>query len=411
MKKQIALVLAAVLLLTMFAGCSGKSDTVISATAFGTESVLALPLKAELNQGDFISYGGFQFETSKSLEKMSSLILENNENVVSETCVNAYGECRLFTRQEGGYTDSWCLYALDPANMSDWYIFCGAKREIETKDGTVDLLLPLHLISDHFVRDNMGNRLALDTQYACGLQDAEKSMEELFSSFYQFSGHYSVTQLDDGFSVLPAQGMPIELKFTFSNHDETDWFTITDVTERDPEPTEKVSVRWVPDDPGAEPFSKELIAEDALQLSALLIRQFYDTGAAIVDYPYLIDADGEIYNARVFWENNAWAGAAEHGGNTATFTTEDACEFAALMYINGLHALTEDVAVENLLPMAACMKATTEVNIRFEPSTSGAIMRTSVPDEPFAIVGRTGDWYQILMGNQQLVYMNADYLK
>ena len=409
MKRRIALVLAAVLLIGLLAGCSGKSDTVISATAFLTENVLALPLDADLNQGDFLSYGGFQFETSKSLEKMSTLIEQNNENVLSEACVNAYGESRLFTRQEGGYTDSWCLYALDPANMSDWYIFSGTHREIETKDGAIDLLLPLHLISDHFVRDNMGNRLSLDTQYTCGLNGAELSMEELFCNFYQNSGHYSITQYDDGFSVLPAQGTPIELKFTFSNHDETDWFTVADVTERDPEPTEKVSVRWVPDS-GEEPYSKELIAEDALQLSSLLIRQFYDAGAATVDYPYLIDADGEIYNARVFWENNAWAGAAEHGGNTATFTTEDACEFAALMYINGFHSPTEDVAAENLLPMAACMKATTEVNIRFEPSTSGSIMRTSVPDEPFAIIGKTGDWYQILMGTQ-LVYMNAAYLK
>ena len=62
MKKQIALLLAAVLLVSLFAGCSKKSDqTGIPAAAFYTGSVLTLPVKAELNEGDYVSYGGHQF--------------------------------------------------------------------------------------------------------------------------------------------------------------------------------------------------------------------------------------------------------------------------------------------------------------------------------------------------------------
>ena len=84
MKKQLALWLALVLLVSVLAGCSGKStDTGIPAAAFSTQSVLTLPLKAELNSGDYLTYGGHQFISKKSLSKMADLIVKNNENVTS----------------------------------------------------------------------------------------------------------------------------------------------------------------------------------------------------------------------------------------------------------------------------------------------------------------------------------------
>ncbi|MFR3448169.1 MAG: hypothetical protein ACLTUE_10230 [Oscillospiraceae bacterium] len=47
-------------------GCSKGSDTVIRAKAFSTGTTIELPLSAELNESDFVSYGGYQFTTKKS---------------------------------------------------------------------------------------------------------------------------------------------------------------------------------------------------------------------------------------------------------------------------------------------------------------------------------------------------------
>ena len=142
MKKQLALWLALVLLVSVLAGCSGKgSDTGIPAAAFSTQSVLTLPLKAELNSGDYLTYGGHQFISKKSLSKMADLIVKNNENVTSAEFKNAYGSCWLFSREVTGGVDSWCLYQQDPANIKNSYIFSGMHRELTTQDGAMELLL------------------------------------------------------------------------------------------------------------------------------------------------------------------------------------------------------------------------------------------------------------------------------
>ena len=167
MKKRIALLAALCLLVSLLAGCSaGGTDNGIPAAAFSSGNVLTLPVKATLNEGDYVSYGGYHFETKTKLAKMAKLITKNNENVTAANYDNAYGAAVLFTRDTGSGVESWCLYQQDPTHISNWYVFMGCHREVSMPDGILDMLLPLHLISDSYLRDNMGSRLALDTAYA-----------------------------------------------------------------------------------------------------------------------------------------------------------------------------------------------------------------------------------------------------
>ena len=80
---------------------------------------------------------------------MSKLVTKNNDGVTAESFTNSYGTCAVFTKaNESGGTDTWCLYAKDPQNTKNWYIFMGEHRELALESGTLDLLLPLHLITD-----------------------------------------------------------------------------------------------------------------------------------------------------------------------------------------------------------------------------------------------------------------------
>ena len=155
MKKMIALLLAAVLLVSVFAGCSKKkADSGIPAAAFYTGTVLRLPLKAELNEGDYVSYGGHQFTSSKKLAKMAELISKNNDTVTAAAYTNAHGACWLFSQQTTSGMEYWCLYQSDPGNTKNQYIFSGMHRILSLSGGDLDMLLPLHLISDSGIRDN-----------------------------------------------------------------------------------------------------------------------------------------------------------------------------------------------------------------------------------------------------------------
>ena len=174
-----AVALLVIVLIVIISSCSKKNQTGgINAQAFSTGSVLVLPLNAELNSGDYVSYGGYHFETKTKLAKMAKLITKNNENVTAANYDNAYGSAVLFTRDTGSGMESWCLYQQDPTHISNWYVFMGCHREVSMPDGILDMLLPLHLISDSYLRDNMGSRLALDTAYACGAKSAEGTMQD-----------------------------------------------------------------------------------------------------------------------------------------------------------------------------------------------------------------------------------------
>ena len=271
-----AVVLLAVVLIVIISSCSKKNQGAgITAQAFSTGSELTLPVNAELNSGDYVSYGGYQFETGTKLSKMAKLITKNNENVTAASYDNAYGSAYLFTRDTGSGVESWCLYQKDPAHISKWYIFMGNHREVELPDGTLDLLLPLHLISDSYLRDNMGSKLSLGTAYACGTKSADQTMLEQFKEFYANSGLYNMITLETGF-ILTDKATGREVEFSFEENDESSWFTLKSTIPEEPEPSSRVQLSSTDASSTDEPT--ELSEADALTLSKILIDANYKTG-------------------------------------------------------------------------------------------------------------------------------------
>ena len=204
-----ALVLLILIIVLVAKGCSKTSDTTIQAEAFSTKTTIGLPVSAELNSADFVSYGGYQFTTKKSLSAMSKLVTKNNDGVTAESFTNSYGTCAVFTKaNESGGTDTWCLYAKDPQNTKNWYIFMGEHRELALESGTLDLLLPLHLITDAELLDTMFATLQPGTPYTCGLDKLPdgQTLSSLFRTFYETSGLYTVTGSDSGFTLVPRGG-------------------------------------------------------------------------------------------------------------------------------------------------------------------------------------------------------------
>ncbi len=411
MKKQIALLLAAVLLVSLFAGCSKKSDqTGIPAAAFYTGSVLTLPVKAELNEGDYVSYGGHQFTSKTKLAKMADLITKNNDTVTATSYTNAHGICWLFSQQTTSGTDYWCLYQSDPGNTKNQYIFSGLHRVLSLDSGELDLLLPLHLISDSGIRDNMGSRLSLGREYSCGVQDGDSTVAELFQTFYQSAGLYRISPVSGGFTLaLNDVSTNLLLQFTFSDHDDSSWFTISDITVHEPEPVDDLTVTWTKD-ADTEPVTQSISGADATTLSALLIAFDYTAGATDVVYPYSVDLGENQYSLRLVWKDNAWSGTAEYDGKTSALNTRSASIIAALLGVNGLMPVQETNDEVTVSALVDCMATTNDVNVRSTPSTSSTILVTLPQNSPVAVTGKTEGWYQVLF-NDQLAYMSADYLR
>lgn len=160
------------------------------------------PLSVKLNEGDYLSYGGYQFETSKKIASLVKTITKNNDGVTATSFTNAHGTCYLFTKQTETGVDHWALY---PKDIAHYYIFMGTHREVALDGSRLDILLPLHLVSDSALMDNMGGQIQLDTSYACGydgLKEGE-TLAALFRAYYEESGLYTVTSSDGGFTIVP----------------------------------------------------------------------------------------------------------------------------------------------------------------------------------------------------------------
>lgn len=409
-----AVAVLAVLLIVLISSCAKKDDGAgITARAFSTASELKLPLEAELNSGDYVSYGGYQFETGKKLSKMAKLITKNNENVTATSFENAYGAGCLFTRDTGAGIESWCLYEKDPANISNWYVFMGMHRELSLESGTWDILLPLHLVTDSYLKDNMGSRLSLDTAYACGLKGAETSMQELFKDFYADSSLYSMVTLETGFILTDKAGSN-EVEFSFEENEDAAWFTIHSTVPAEPEPSASASLSRA----DKEDFAPVALSEsDAITLSTMLLGANYKTGTAATVYPYLVSTGGAEYLLELTWKDDTWSASVQTGEQTARLTTKQACTVAAIFGANGAMDLAVDESVwpadaGEITPVGACMITTNDVNVRSAPTTDGNnVLMTMLESSAVAVSGKTDNgWCQIVY-NDQFAYMSADYLQ
>ena len=276
-----ALVLLVLIIVLVARGCSKSSDTVIKAKAFSTGTTIDLPLSAELNESDFVSYGGYQFTTKKKLSALNKLIVKNNDGITAATYTNSYGECGVYTKpNESGGTDTWCLYVKDPKNTNEkWYFFMGEHREIALDSGTLDMLLPLHLITDASLRDTMFATVQPGTPYTCGtdkLPDGQ-TLSGMFRTFYEDSGLYTVTTSDKGFTLVPRGGSQ-ELMFQFDEQDTNGQFMITVPQAAEPQPVNAAVVTYGNDDPVTLPES------DAVDLSTVLMQANYKKTGKTADY-------------------------------------------------------------------------------------------------------------------------------
>ena len=112
----------------------------------------------------------------------------------------------------------------------------------------------------------------MPTPAVCRIRN--RPCSSFFETFYQNSGFYTLSPLDGGFALTPKQGLRLQLKIAFTQQDGSDYFTISDITERAPEPSENVTVRWVMSaDSEAQTASPD--SADALQMSGLLIGAAY----------------------------------------------------------------------------------------------------------------------------------------
>ena len=418
MRKSLALFLALAMLAGILTGCSGKSGGGVQARAFGSDETLVLDVKADVNSGDFVSYGGYQFETSKSLDAMQKLVIKKNSGIPGARFENDYGPCWLFTKEDGSVTHYWCLYQKEPQNIKNWYIFVGAHRELRLNEQNYDLLLPLHVISDSYLRDNMANRLERDTAYACGLTETENTMQELFYSFYASSGQYTVTGNEQGFLLTGRQSGAQQLQFSFNENGGTGWFTISVPAPEEPEPSAAASVEY---GAGEDALTRDLPEDDALALSEMLLNTSFsgDLSSVPASEPnYTVIIGEDRYGVELFWKDDTWDCGVFYGDSGyAAFTTEQACRVAGIFGANRLFTPDESVSDwpadldTEIAPMGSCMIVTaTSLNVRSFPSTNGGILQSLPQNTAVAVCGKTANnWYEIVL-NGIYAYVSADYL-
>ena len=387
-----ALVLLVLIIVLVARGCSKSSDTVIKAKAFSTGTTIDLPLSAELNESDFVSYGGYQFTTKKKLSALTKLITKNNEGVTAATYTNSYGECGVYTKpNESGGTDTWCLYVKDPKNTNEkWYFFMGEHREIALDSGTLDMLLPLHLITDASLRDTMFATVQPGTPYTCGtdkLPDGQ-TLSGMFRTFYEDSGLYTVTTSDKGFTLVPRGGSQ-ELMFQFDEQDTNGQFMITVPQAAEPQPVTAAVVTYGNDDPVTLPES------DAVDLSTVLMQANYKKTGKTADYQYTVDLSGQIYEVALDWKDNTWNGSVRYNGQVAMLVTKSSCTVASIFASNHLGGTPErdtakwptDVQELVITPKAESMATTNDVNVRSAPSTNSEVLMTMPTDTVVAVIG------------------------
>ena len=414
------IVVVLIVILALIAkGCSAKPTDGVTAAAFNSGTELTLPVSAELNAGDYLSYGGYQFETSKKIGAMEKLIKKSDKDVASAAYTNDYGTCYVFTKPGAFGTDSWCLYQKDPANTKNWYIFMGMHREVMLEDCDYSILLPLHLISDSAIRDSMGARVELGHTYSCGLSKLPdgQSLLALFQGFYEESGLYVVISNATGFTMYPKTDSSREMIFSFDDPTAPTKFMITVPVPKEPEPSAVADVQYMGAE-AAEPVS--LPESDALALSELLLRleSSFTEGMTESAVDYLVNVNDALYSVSKNWKDDTWSVGVETDGKHANLNAKDSCTVMALLGASETYGTPArdsaswpgDVDV-NFAPDPCQMVTTADLRVRTAPSTSSNTLMTMPEGSSVAVLARNADGWCEIWYNDQLAYMSGSYLK
>ena len=282
----------------------------------------------------------------------------------------------------------------------------GTHREVALDGSRLDILLPLHLVSDSALMDNMGGQIQLDTSYACGydgLKEGE-TLAALFRAYYEESGLYTVTSSDGGFTIVP-KGSDKTLIFTFQEDGTSGMFAVSVPVETEPEPTSAASIRYEQGE------AVQLPEQDAIALSEIIVNASYRQTEPMDDItPYEVDMEGTTYRISLTWSTDTWSATVRGDSGVATLTTKDACMVAAIIGANdagGVPARDDaswfgDLSAD-FSAAAAQMVTTGDINVRSAPSTSSTVLMTMPQDSSVAVIG-ISDFAQHALGD--VVFVN-----
>ena len=289
----------------------------------------------------------------------------------------------------------------------------GTHREVALDGSRLDILLPLHLVSDSALMDNMGGQIQLDTSYACGydgLKEGE-TLAALFRAYYEESGLYTVTSSDGGFTIVP-KGSDKTLIFTFQEDGTSGMFAVSVPVVTAPEPTSAASIRYEQGE------AVQLPEQDAIALSEIIVNASYRQTEPMDDItPYEVDMEGTTYRISLTWSTDTWSATVRGDSGLATLTTKDSCMVAAIIGANdagGVPARDDaswfgDLSAD-FSAAAAQMVTTGDINVRSAPSTSSTVLMTMPQDSSVAVIGISDEWCEIWYNNQR-AYMSSQYLK
>ena len=218
MKVKRLLFLMGVLVL-LLCGCDGASwENNICAKSYPQEAVLTIPFGARVNQGDYLAYGGYRFTAEPGVVQNV-----NNWAVLQGMSVQMFEDSigsGVVIENEGNY---FFLGAL-ACEEDDIYEFSGMQRSIKTYKGSIPVLLPLHLVSDPFIRSSMSARIESGECYKIkdNVTDLNETVEQFFAFYASVYG--SDVSMKDGNIVLT--GDHGEITFSFSVQDEEQCFAV-----------------------------------------------------------------------------------------------------------------------------------------------------------------------------------------
>ena len=206
-------------LVLLLCGCDGTSwENNICAKSYPQEAVLTIPFGARVNQGDYLAYGGYRFTAEPGVVQNV-----NNWAVLQGMSVQMFEDSigsGVVIENEGNY---FFLGAL-ACEEDDIYEFSGMQRSIKTYKGSIPVLLPLHLVSDPYIRSSMSAKIETGETYKirdniCELDEAVEQFLAFYASVYG-----SDVSMKDGKIVLTDDYGEITL--SFSVQDEEQCFSV-----------------------------------------------------------------------------------------------------------------------------------------------------------------------------------------